>query len=256
MSKLTLTATLFLVALFTHRLAAQQHSGRIVYKHTLQLELDEAQLSQIPEAMRQLLPTQHSSQHELLFNTQASLFKNIQQAEAPTEYESEEGQVEVVVQRSFNNNQYYNDLTTNYSLESKDLMGRRFLIEHHQKRVWKIHRQSKELLGYDCQKASSTNKDGTVTTAWFAKAIPVAVGPENIHGLPGVILAASSDDGRIQWTATAIELHPVASQQLAVPKKGKRVSAQEFKAIAEAKQQELKEQYGGSGNVIIQTHSR
>lgn len=54
---------------------------------------------------------------------------------------------------------------------------------------WKIQQEVKQILGLDCQKAT-TNYKGRVWTAWFCTEIPVNYGPWKLHGLPGAILEA------------------------------------------------------------------
>ncbi|MEQ8627539.1 GLPGLI family protein [Ekhidna sp.] len=52
---------------------------------------------------------------------------------------------------------------------------------------WKITSENKEILGFNCQKATLTFR-GRKYEAWFAPDIPVAAGPWKFHGLPGLIL--------------------------------------------------------------------
>lgn len=63
-----------------------------------------------------------------------------------------------------------------------------------EKPEWQISEESKEILGYQCFKAS-TDYRGRRWTAWFAPEIPVQEGPWKLCGLPGLILEAY-DAGR------------------------------------------------------------
>ncbi|MBV7441548.1 GLPGLI family protein [Weeksellaceae bacterium TAE3-ERU29] len=52
---------------------------------------------------------------------------------------------------------------------------------------WKITREAKKVLGFDCRKA--TAKDGKKDIiAWYAPKLPYKSGPDGITGLPGLIL--------------------------------------------------------------------
>lgn len=56
-----------------------------------------------------------------------------------------------------------------------------------EKIIWKIEKETKQIAGYTCQKASGEyNKRRYV--AWFTKEIPVSEGPYTFKGLPGLVL--------------------------------------------------------------------
>lgn len=59
---------------------------------------------------------------------------------------------------------------------------------------WTIGDQTREILGYECRRADCTLY-GRRFTAWFAEEIPVASGPWKLQGLPGLVMAASDDEG-------------------------------------------------------------
>lgn len=68
---------------------------------------------------------------------------------------------------------------------------------------WEISDSTKTVLGYECVKAS-TDFHGRKWTAWFSPEIPVSDGPWKLAGLPGLILEASTADGKYIFTATGI----------------------------------------------------
>lgn len=69
---------------------------------------------------------------------------------------------------------------------------------------WEISDSTKIILGYECIKAM-TYFHGRKWTAWFSPEIPISNGPWKLGGLPGVILGASSDDGKYSFVATEIQ---------------------------------------------------
>jgi len=107
----------------------------------------------------------------------------------------------------------------------KDLredLGTKFLIEDDlPKTKWKILNEIKEVEGYLCMKAETTNelKDQTIH-AWFTDAIPFSGGPEGYGGLPGIILELDINDGDAIITATKVDLE-TAVEKLPIPKKMK-----------------------------------
>ncbi|WP_316833010.1 GLPGLI family protein [Pedobacter aquatilis] len=71
--------------------------------------------------------------------------------------------------------------------------------------TWKIEGETKQLLGYTCQKATGKCM-GRVYTAWFTTDIPEGTGPWKLQGLPGLILEAYDVYHRIKFTCTKIQL--------------------------------------------------
>lgn len=69
---------------------------------------------------------------------------------------------------------------------------------------WKISDSTKNILGYECVKAT-IDYHGRKWTVWFSPEIPVANGPWKFDGLPGLILEASTDDGKYSFFATGLQ---------------------------------------------------
>ncbi len=118
----------------------------------------------------------------------------------------------------------------------KEEVGATFLVEEDLKRTrWKILNEIKEIKGYLCMKAETTNtvKDQTIH-AWFTDAIPLSGGPEGFGGLPGMILELDINNGDAIITATEIDLK-TPLDKLPIPKKmkGKKTSSEELNARLE-----------------------
>lgn len=66
-------------------------------------------------------------------------------------------------------------------------------IDHFDHFRWVIQKnETKEILGYTCQKATGEFR-GRHYTAWFTSEIPVSAGPYKFRGLPGLILEIYDD---------------------------------------------------------------
>ena len=230
-----------------------QTSGEIAFSENITLDIE------LPEGMEQfkdMVPGSQELKMVLLFNSDASIYKNAPGDESP-EHEisggDESGGMQFKMKFDMPENKVYTDNKTGKTVEKRDFMDKKFLIEGEAKRYkWKMTGEQKTILDYACQKATYQDTSGTVV-AWFTTQIPVAAGPASYTGLPGMILEVNIDDGQRIITAKNIELKDLDKNAIEAPKKGKKVSQEEFEAIVEAKTKEMREQYGGSGNVIIKT---
>jgi len=68
---------------------------------------------------------------------------------------------------------------------------------------WEIHLHRKTILGYSCQKATTTFR-GRTWEAWFTDEIPVSDGPWKFCGLSGLILEVSDSQKHCFFTCTGI----------------------------------------------------
>lgn len=71
---------------------------------------------------------------------------------------------------------------------------------------WTIEKDKKQLLGYDCIKATAHYR-GRNYIAWFTPNIPSSLGPWKFSNLPGLILDIYDDKGEIRFTAEGINNH-------------------------------------------------
>ncbi|MBD5346257.1 MAG: GLPGLI family protein [Bacteroides sp.] len=79
--------------------------------------------------------------------------------------------------------------------------------EDWEKPEWEISDESKEIIGYQCFKAT-TDYRGRRWTAWFAPEIPVQDGPWKLCGLPGLILEAYDTDKNYHFEADGLQQNP------------------------------------------------
>jgi GLPGLI family protein len=145
---------------------------------------------------------------DLQFNPKGSLYEK-----GANERGSSWEKVSYSVRRDFENQKVY---------ETQMIAGKVQLVEDSLYTYpWKIKSEIKEVAGYLCMLATTydTLRKYDVQ-AWFTTDIPVGVGPEDFHGLPGAILELNVNDGVVVITATAIKLNP-AQQVPALPKKSK-----------------------------------
>jgi GLPGLI family protein len=138
---------------------------------------------------------------------------------------------------------FENGTTINY----REFFGRYFLVNGQLKKLaWKMSGEQKKVLGFVCQKAVFQDTSRTVE-AWFTPQIPVAAGPGEWGGLPGMILEVSIDGGARTMVASKVELKALPKDAIEKPTKGKAVTQEEFDKIEQEKMKEMQEEMGGSG---------
>jgi len=144
---------------------------------------------------------------------------------------------------------FYKSFKENISLTFMDYNGTKLIIKDTLKVLpWKIQKDKSTYLGYDIKKATYTDKDILVYTAWFAPKLAIKNGPVEYTGLPGLILKleiVSKDDKEGEnkriYNATEIKIDPKA--KIARPTKGKVISEAEFTEMIKEETRKFEEMY-------------
>lgn len=143
----------------------------------------------------------------LIINENASLYE-IFDVEAssnePERYNSDKGTA-VVVLKPKKNRFYYKDLKNKTITNRERIFIEKFFVLDSLDNLfeWKLTQKRKNILGYDCQEAT-TEFRGRKYTAYFTPEIPVQNGPWKFHGLPGLILEVSMDKNTlVEFSITA-----------------------------------------------------
>lgn len=113
------------------------------------------------------------------------------------------------------------DYKKNKTEDIIETLGKTFVLEDDiPKYRWKILNEIKEVEGYLCMKAETTDTiKSQVIHAWFTDRIPFYGGPEGFGGLPGLILELDINDGDALITATNVDLELT---EVDFPKQGKK----------------------------------
>ena len=91
---------------------------------------------------------------------------------------------------------------------------------------WQLTDSVTNILGYECHQATC-NFRGREWTAWYAEEIPIDNGPWKLHGLPGLIMAAS--DAKGHYTFECIGIKSEAERPITIYKVGyNRVNRKDF----------------------------
>src|SRR5690554_6722601 len=186
---------------------------------------------------------------------------------------------------SFTPGPQYKNLKTGVMLEENEFFGKQFLVTDSIKTLdWQITKESKTIGQYIAFKATAIKKvdpndysmarpkkkdekenaevknDSTTiqdpmdmieipeeieVTAWFTPQIPVSNGPGEYAGLPGLILELNVY--RTTLLCSKIVMNPKDAEKIEPPKKGTKVTRQEYIKIVKDKTEELRENFRNSG---------
>ena len=221
-------------------------SGKVIYDEVMKLEI---QLEGDASQFAHMLPKERKTVKVLYFNPGESLYEKGDSEDESIDQVVESGEAMVQIKMTEPDNKLYTDLSKKLQVEQKEFMTRIFLIEGEvPEHSWKMTGQQKMILDYPCQQASLEVDDKKIS-AWFTQAIPVPAGPAGYGDLPGLILSVDIDKGQRVITARSVESMEPASGDLQKPKKGKKVSQEEYEAIVAEKMEEMGGEHGEGGNV-------
>lgn len=99
---------------------------------------------------------------------------------------------------------------------------------------WQIGKETRKIGGYPCQEATCNFK-GRKYTAWFTTDIPVSFGPWKLHGLPGLILEASDENGQVKFQCESVSTQSNISE-IKFPPPGIKTNMNEYTRMVEAYQ--------------------
>jgi len=220
--------------------------GMIRFIEITQLNLNiEGDASQLSHA----LPKEIKSEKELVFNTEAAVYRKYSDGSDISEMVAEENEgMKIMISEP--DNILFTDLQEGTTVEQKEFMTRMFLVKGERpERSWKFTGNSQEILGYNCQEAT-TEEDSVRIKVWFTPAIPVPAGPAEFGGLPGMILLADVDNGERVLRAEEIRFEEPDPGLLQKPRKGKEISREDFRALVDEK---MKEQGATAGEGRVMT---
>jgi GLPGLI family protein len=217
-------------------------SGTVIYQQIAKLNI---KLEGDGAALADALPKEQKSEKILHFSEKSSLYENYNGGGTDDPMPMEKGGV--MIKMSQTDNRTFSDLVNKKVIEQKDFMSRLFLVESElPSEKWKLTGNQRRILEYPCQEAVR-EEDSIQVHAWFTPTIPVPAGPGEYVGLPGLVLAVESHDGDRRLEAISVELKPLDADILKPPKKGKKVTGEEYEAIVAEKLKEMGVEHGGQG---------
>ncbi len=243
---------------------AQGFTGRAYYKSSSNFSIKMDSTRMAPEQMAQIqasLKKQMEQNYILSFNQTESTWKKEESLGGGPATASAGGAV-FMVATSGEGSTLYKNIADQSFLEEQDMMGKAYLVKDMLEPVeWELSNETKKVGNYTVQKASYTRivdskrfstgmtemenvKDTLQVTVWFTPEIPVAHGPENFFGLPGLILEVQNQGRTL--ICEKIELNPSADPVVIErPSKGKEITQAEFQTVQEEGMKQMMNRYQG-----------
>jgi GLPGLI family protein len=124
-----------------------------------------------------------------------------------------------VILKELGGNKYlYNFNATQWSAKNKEFDGAQIISSE----------ETKNILGYECKKATLTFVSGAKTIVWYAPGIIPSVSESSFQFklVPGFVLeyeSSTTNGQKMKYTANMINFNPVAAALFEIPKTGYRV---------------------------------
>lgn len=275
MKKIIISIVTTVILLVVSSLKAQEFSGQAVYFSKtlvkgLKMKMNGVELSEAEqEKFEQKMNKRNEKTYFLDFNKFESIYYEEQKLEAPT---AKSG----MIFSSSDSEKIYKEIKSNQKMVEKEFFGKEFLIvDSLPNWNWQLKEDTKKIGDYTCYKAISIQKatpkqrsdyeeamklqeqgkanffmmsepKDKITTVWYTPEIPISQGPDEFWGLPGLILEANFDNTTI--LCSKVILNPKEKIVISKPKKGKKMTKNEYDKIIEEKLSEFKD---GNGTIQI-----
>lgn len=191
---------MFLVLCLTSVVAQKTTSGSITYTINLAPELIKSISKTNNPNTRAILKNSKEVSYALNFNSKSSTYQKNESL-----YDESKQKLNLVATGAGGTGIFYYNTEDNALLKQLTIGGDIFLITQNAKK-WKLLNTSKKIGKYNCYKATLLNNNNkeTKVTAWYTLDIPLAYGPKDYNGLPGIILELY--EGKFFFKASKIEL--------------------------------------------------
>lgn len=241
-------------------LISQNFQGVAVYKSKSKMELgrwgdrlSEAQKKQVAARLKNRL----EKTYELTFNQQEAMFLEEEKIDAISGATDSWGAY-------FSRGDQYKNVKSGNLVQSQEFYGKRFLVKDSLYKIdWQLGTKTKKIGDYTCYLAKAfvpkkelkwyefswsdlrneENKEDATENlipveAWYTPQIPVANGPAEFWGLPGLILEVSMENTTL--LCTEIIINPKEKVSIEAPKKGEEITKLAYNETIIKKMQEMR----------------
>lgn len=264
MKSIFLKITILIVILYIPaNINSQNFQGKAVYKSKAKMELgrwgarlSEAQKKQVAARLKNRL----EKTYILTFNMQEAMFLEDEKIDAISGATDSWGAY-------FSRGDQYKNIKETKLIQAQEFYGKRFLVKDNLYKInWEMGTATKKIGNYTCYKAKAfvskeelewynfswsdlrrnneENKEENpeeelkVVEAWYTLQIPVAHGPAEFWGLPGLILEVSS--GNTTLLCTEIEINAKEKISIEAPNKGEEITKAAYSTTIRKKMTEMR----------------
>ncbi|UAB85391.1 GLPGLI family protein [Zunongwangia sp. SCSIO 43204] len=227
---------IFILALISGSFSFGQNvGGEVTYKKAFS-EHGKSENPNVAARMAQAAKIMKGLDYKLMFNSKESHFS----LEETMENDGSGGYA-MAVRVGGGKGGYFKNNSEAFTIHSQELFGNDYLVKIPTgKYEWKLTKESKTILGYNCFKAVCTikmdhpmgkNQGKSIDVsfeAYYAPSLSFSFGPAAFNGLPGLILEAS--EGSVTYKAVSIDLthHLDTLPNISIPSKGKVITEEQL----------------------------
>ena len=262
MSKQFLVLVSFCLVFTSYVFAQQKTSGVIYYTQVIDTKAMRAGggegQQQAPRANNSgfTMPDKITSKMEIIYNANgAKLQKSEVEEDISQAGNSEGGGMRMMRFGGNSDREVYFNFADKKVTESFEMNGEELLLE---KKLGSNAadavktEETKKIAGFDCKKVSIKDKNGSETTVWYTTDLPFTASPVPAVWTEGVVLGV--ENARMKYYASSIEYIKIKDSELALPKKSKLITEEEYTAKQAEFRKKMQEQFrnrGGSGTQMI-----
>ena len=256
-----LVFTLILFLISNSSVTAQNFNGKAIYVSKSKMELgnwgarlSEAQKKQVAARLKNRL----EKKYILTFNKQEASFKEETKIDAISGATDSWGAY-------FSRGEQYKNIKTTQLIQSQEFYGKRFLVKDNLYKIdWTLGTETKQIGAYTCYKAKAfipnielnwynfswsdlRNEENTdsdkkenmvVVEAWYTSQIPLAHGPGEFWGLPGLILEVNVNNTTLLCTEVTISKGEAV--QIEAPDRGTEITKEKYSKTIRKKMAEMR----------------
>ncbi|WP_109299684.1 GLPGLI family protein [Aquimarina sp. AU474] len=249
---------LLIIFFISQSIIAQGFQGVVTYQTNRKIDLklnDSRTNPDMQKQIQEMLKKQFQKEFTLHFNASESVYKEVESLGAPQPSSG----IRIMIAGGGGGDVSYKNVKEERFADKRDVFGKIFLVKDKLEKLdWTLENETKKIGNYTCYKAtakrtverfqSSTidseekeevQEEELTITAWYTPEIPVAHGPDDFWGLPGLILEVN--DGEQNMLCNKIVLNPKKKLEINEPGKGKVVTQEKFEEVMQKKMKEMQD---------------
>lgn len=207
----------------------QTNEGMITYETKINVHRT---LPKEREEMKKMIPEFRTSQQQLVFNADESLYKQVEDDDDENMEKGGLG-IQMRIQQPFV--EIYFNRSNASRVTQQEFLGKEYLIEDSLVLPpWKFGAEIKRIMGYDCKQATHYNEERKQqVVAWYAPQLRPFLGPEKFNTLPGAVLQVDLNDGERVITAKSFQARALKKNELKVPNHGIKITQADFRKMVD-----------------------